>query len=66
VSRPQRVIGQQEYVRLVTLGRAGHCWPGSQDAAHHRQFGVCDDADATGLALDFFGIPTTYQPMNHP
>lgn len=49
--------GRTERVRLLTLDRAGHCWPGSRDTGHHRQFGRCDDADATGAALDFFGIP---------
>jgi polyhydroxybutyrate depolymerase len=48
--------GQQERVRLVTLHRAGHCWPGSRNTDHADQFGPCDDIDATGLALDFFGI----------
>jgi polyhydroxybutyrate depolymerase len=41
-------------VRLVTLAMAAHCWPGSSDEMHRRDFGVCDDLDATDALLDFF------------
>lgn len=46
----------REQVRLITLDRAAHCWPGSSDEEHRRDFGVCDEIDATDVLLGYFAL----------